>query len=191
MRPRISLILVCLAVTVVLLPGCSSNGGGPKPPPVDPYALPASGGFSMRLYTENPSLSVNKTFDVKVAFYQLSGALGTAFEISYPSDRIQITMSGDEVNPNYFQGATLGLGPKVEPERGLLSYAVSYPNAAPVATQSNDGVILLLHCRALQAGPATMSLVRSTFEIRRPDGSPMVGSADFRLGDLTVQVTAP
>jgi hypothetical protein len=143
----------------------------------------------MRLYTEKASLSRNEAFDVKVAFYQLSGALGTAFEISYPSDRIQITISGDEVNPNYFQGATLRLGPKVEPERGLVSYAVSYANTAAVATQSGDGVILLLHCRALQSGPATMSLVRATFEIRRPDGSPMGGPPD--LGDLTVRVSAP
>jgi hypothetical protein len=181
----ISLILVLSGLSL----SCKSSDSGTNPTPTpapEDWTFPANAvKFAVTAYTEKQSVAVGEAFDVKLVLYNISDAFGTAIEMTYASDKVDVL---DLLSGPFFAPDSSLIGIKeVTASANRISYGVTY-KAGSNKTSNGSGVVFKLKCRGKASGSAPFIMNAQKLEVRKSDGNLIANFGSLSREDLTVVV---
>ena len=183
MSGRLSLAVLIL---LLLISGCGDEDSLTEPEKIiDEWSFPENLNFAITLYSEEDSVAVGDSFDVKIVFYNIRIAFGTVMEISYNSDIVEISqvISGPYFSPD---SLTIMLS-VIEPDLNRISYGVSYVKDSGM-TVSGSGIVAKLRCIGKNRGTAKCRLTPGKFEIIGTDGNLVTNFRSLTITNATVIV---
>ncbi|MDI6804468.1 MAG: cohesin domain-containing protein [Bacteroidota bacterium] len=162
----------------------------PPPPPAEDFTFPADTSFSVRLITSSATVSSGGNFDVKLVFYNMQNVFGSAVEILYDKNLVEIPDQTKMLVGPYFQtGDTskIMMLKKVEQGFGRASIGISYIKNSGLVS-GGAGVVIKLKSKAIAAGNVWFKINKSNLEIKKIDGNYINNFSILKIDSLHVTI---
>ncbi|MDP2208196.1 MAG: cohesin domain-containing protein [Bacteroidota bacterium] len=162
----------------------------PPPPPPEDFTFPADTSFSVRLISSSTAVSSGGNFDVKLVFYNMQNVFGSAVEILYDKNLVEIPDQTKMLVGPYFQtGDTskIMMLKKVEQGFGRASLGISYIKNSGLVS-GGSGVVIKLKAKAIAAGNAWFKINKNKLEIKKSDGNYINNFSILKIDSLQVTI---
>ncbi len=183
-------LFLWMMMAAALFAGCSKSGNNPVTPPPpstgEDWTFPAnSTKFSATLTTSKDPVAVGDIFYTKIVYYNITQAFGSAIELNYPPDKVRILdftpgplIANDSTSIDVIQ---------IDSVAGKVSFGITY-KAGIGGAFNGSNVLARLKCQGKTTGAVTFTIVPSTFEIVKSDGSAIPNFSSLVIENLTLQV---
>ena len=171
--------------------GCKKNPVTPPPPPtVEDFTFPADTSFAVRLITNSTNVNSGSNLDVKLVFYNMQNVFGSAVEILYDKNLVEIQNESKMLFGPYFQisdTSNILMVKKVEQGFGRASIGISYiKNSGFVA--GGSGVVVKFKSKAIAPGDVWFKISKSKLEIKKSDGLYINNFSGLKIDSLKVTI---
>lgn len=162
----------------------------PPPPPPEDFTFPADTSFSVRLITSSGTVGSGSNFDVKLVFYNMQNVFGSAVEILYDKNLVEITDLTKMLVGPYFQTddtAKIMMLKKVEQGYGRASFGISYIKNSGLVSDGS-GVVIKLKSKAIAPGNVWFKINKSKLEIKKSDGFYINNFSGLKIDSLQITI---
>ncbi len=184
------ILTLTIIFSVIQFSSCKKDPVTPPPPPAEDFTFPADTSFAVRLITSSTTVSSGSNFDVKLVFYNMQSVFGSAVEILYDKNLIEITDQTKMLMGPYFQTGDTSkvlILKKVEQGFGRASIGISYVKNSGLVS-GGSGVVIKLKSRAIAPGSAWFKINKSKLEIKKSDGSYINNFVNLKIDSLRVTI---
>ncbi len=160
----------------------------PPPPPPEDFTFPADTSFSVRLISSSTTVSSGGNFDVKLVFYNMQSVFGSAIEILYDKNFVEILDQTKMLIGPYFQTSDTSkflMLKKVEQGFGRASIGISYIKNSGLVSEGS-GVVVKLKAKATSTGSAWFKINKNKLEIKKSDGLSINNFSSLKIDSLQV-----
>ena len=175
-------VAIIALVLLGVLAGCSKDNPVTPPPSTEDWTFPANGSkFAITLYSDQTTVAVGQTLEVKVLLYNVSNVFGAAVGLRMPSDTLAVT---SVVTGPVFSSANPLVLSVVDTVKHQVDYGITLRSGS-MSAFSGSGVLFKLKVRPVHAGPFTVSVIPATFALQDGSGNPITGFGSIVLEGLS------
>lgn len=173
---------------ILFIIGCRRDVVNPPDNQQEDFSYPPSQEFAVKLYSNQTEYRIGDNIDVKLIFYNLNDVFGTAVEILYDKNVIEIIDSTKVLIGPYFKtGDSTLILRKVEQNFGRISIAISYIKGSEMFS-TGSGVVAKIKCKAIKNESTNFILNEGKLEIRKKDGRLIDNFSLLLKQNLTINI---